>query len=57
MLWFSQRNRSWGRIGILPSTFLRLSGGYPKKGYVEELNQKFGVDRWILQGIDFSPLD
>ncbi|MFZ0566167.1 MAG: methyltransferase domain-containing protein [Chlamydiales bacterium] len=57
MLWFSQRGRSTGRVGILPSTFLHLStGGYPKKSYVEELNRKFGTDKWVLQGIDYTPL-
>lgn len=56
MLWFSQRGRSLDRLGILPSTFLHLSGGYPRRSYVEELNQKFGSDQWILQGIDYAIL-
>lgn len=54
MLWFSHKRVGANRLGILPSTFLDLSGAFPKRSYVDELNQKYGRDQWVLQGVDFS---
>ncbi len=57
MLWFSPNQKAAKRLGILPSTFLKLSGAYPKRSYVNELNKKHGSDQWILQGIDINQLN
>lgn len=57
MLWFCQNRADTKRLGILPSTFLLLNGGFPKKSYVEEINAKHGADAWILQGVDYYLLD
>lgn len=62
MLWFCQNSistlRQKGRQGILPETFSKLSGAFPRRSFVEEMHQKiikqYGTDKWILQGIDFT---